>query len=93
MGFVNLPAPLSIVIPTLNAAPLLAATTAALMEGVEMGLVRELVISDGGSRDETRDAARELGAVWISGPAGRGGQLARGANAALSPETARLFSL
>lgn len=85
MGFRKMPAPLSIIIPTLNAAPLLAATTAALMEGVEMGLVRELVISDGGSTDETAEAARELGAVWVSGPASRGGQLARGAQAASAP--------
>ncbi|MGI3183702.1 TIGR04283 family arsenosugar biosynthesis glycosyltransferase [Nioella aestuarii] len=80
-----MPAPLSIVIPTLNAAPLLAASTASLMEGVEMGLVRELVLSDGGSTDETAKAAKELGAVWVSGPASRGGQLARGAKAASAP--------
>lgn len=85
MGFRKMPAPLSVIIPTLNAAPLLAATTTALMEGVEMGLVRELVISDGGSTDETIDAAKELGALWISGPACRGGQLARGAGVASSP--------
>jgi len=78
-------APLSIVIPTLNAAPLLAATTSALMEGVETGLVRELILSDGGSTDETERAAQELGAVWVSGPAGRGGQLARGAEKADAP--------
>jgi rSAM/selenodomain-associated transferase 2 len=78
-------APLSIVIPTLNAAPQLVGTTSALMEGVEIGLVRELVISDGGSDDDTAAAARALGAVWVSGPAGRGGQLARGAGAASAP--------
>lgn len=78
-------APLSIVIPTLNAAPLLAATTSALMEGVEMGLVCELVLSDGGSTDETEQAARELGAVWVRGPRGRGGQLARGAAQTSAP--------
>ena len=50
-----------------------------------MGLVRELVISDGGSSDETALAARELGAVWVAGPASRGGQLARGAQAATGP--------
>ena len=80
-----MPAPLSVVIPTLNAAPLLAGSTAALMEGVEMGLVKELVLSDGGSADETAEAAKELGAVWVSGPASRGGQLARGAQAASAP--------
>ena len=54
-------APLSIVIPTLNAAPQLAGTASALMEGVEIGLVRELVISDGGSADDTAAAARAFG--------------------------------
>lgn len=71
-------APLSIVIPTLNAGDDLPACLAALMEGVAGGLVRELVISDGGSNDATRELARAVGAVWVEGPAGRGGQLARG---------------
>lgn len=78
-------APLSIVIPTLDAAEVLPTTTEALLEGVARGLVRELVISDGGSGDETAAAARALGAVRVGGPAGRGGQLARGARAAQAP--------
>lgn len=73
-----MPAPLSVVIPTLNAAEALPATAEALLEGASSGLVRELVISDGGSTDDTRALADELGAVWVSGPAGRGGQLRRG---------------
>ncbi len=77
-----MPAPLSVVIPTLNAAEALPATTDALLEGATSGLVRELVISDGGSTDGTEAAARELGAVWVNGPAGRGAQLARGVAAA-----------
>ncbi len=75
-------APLSIVIPTLNAAQALPATADALLEGVTSGLVRELVISDGGSDDAIADVAEALGAVLIEGPAGRGGQLARGVAAA-----------
>jgi glycosyltransferase involved in cell wall biosynthesis len=71
-------APLSIVIATLNAGDELAICLPALMEGVEAGLVRELVISDGGSGDGTKALADAAGAVWIEGPAGRGGQLARG---------------
>ncbi|HHC29608.1 MAG TPA: glycosyltransferase, partial [Rhodobacterales bacterium] len=71
-------APLSIVIPTLNAGDDLPACLAALMEGVSGGLVRELVISDGGSQDATRAIALAAGAVWVEGQAGRGGQLARG---------------
>jgi len=78
-------APLSIVIPTLDAAAALPTTTEALLEGVARGLVRELVISDGGSGDGTAAAARALGAVWVSSPAGRGGQLAHGAQVAQAP--------
>ncbi|GKY89528.1 glycosyl transferase [Sinisalibacter aestuarii] len=69
---------MSIVIPTLNAEAVLPGCLAALMDGVEAGLVRELVVSDGGSVDATRDIAQAAGAIWVEGPAGRGGQLRRG---------------
>lgn len=72
-------APVSIVIPTLNACSEMPATLAALAEGLQAGLIRELVISDGGSQDGIAGLAAEAGAVLIAGPAGRGGQLARGA--------------
>ena len=77
-----MPAPLSVIIPTLNAAASLPGTAAALMAGVEAGLIRELVVSDGGSKDATAPIAAELGAVIVEGPPGRGGQLARGVAAA-----------
>lgn len=41
----------------------------------------ELVVSDGGSRDRTREIAASLGAHVVEGPAGRGAQLNRGAAA------------
>jgi rSAM/selenodomain-associated transferase 2 len=75
-------APISVVIPTLDAAEALPATLATLMEGLAEGLVRDLVITDGGSRDATRAIAEEAGAVWVTGPPGRGGQLRRGCAAA-----------
>jgi len=75
-------APLSIVIPTLNSADDLPDTLVCLMEGLETGLVRELIISDGGSQDTTSVIAQNIGAVFLSGEAGRGGQLSRGAGAA-----------
>lgn len=75
-------APISIVIPTLNAAPVLADTLAPLVAGVAEGLVRELVVSDGGSSDDTLEIAEATGARIVTGPPGRGGQLARGADAA-----------
>ena len=71
-------APLSIVIPTLNAGGELPGSLACLMQGVEAGLVRELVVSDGGSTDGTVEMAEEVGAVVIHGAPGRGGQIARG---------------
>ncbi|MGJ8585499.1 MAG: TIGR04283 family arsenosugar biosynthesis glycosyltransferase [Marinosulfonomonas sp.] len=78
-------APLSIVIPTLNAAEHLPGTLASLMEGIEDGILRELIISDGGSQDATCQIAEAAGAVLVTGGAGRGAQLQRGAEAAGGP--------
>jgi len=77
-----MPAQLSIVMPTLNAADRLGPVLGALKPGLDIGLIRELVISDGGSSDATEEIAEEVGATWISGPRGRGGQLLRGAEVA-----------
>lgn len=77
-----MPARLSIVIPTLNAADTLPATADSLLEGAGSGLVRDLVISDGGSTDATIPIATELGATIVTGAKGRGGQIARGVAAA-----------
>ena len=75
-------AKLSIIFPTLNAADGLARSLPALAEGLEAGVIRELVISDGGSQDATRAIADEAGALLVEGDASRGGQLRRGARAA-----------
>ncbi len=72
-------AELSVVIPTLDAESVLSGTLAPLMEGVASGLIRELIISDGGSGDATRQIADEVGAIVVTGAASRGGQLRRGA--------------
>jgi hypothetical protein len=77
-----MPAEISIVIPTLNAAEGLCKCLPALMEGLHGGLIRELIISDGGSEDATADLAEEAGAVFLTGSASRGGQLRRGCTAA-----------
>lgn len=77
-----MPAPISIVIPTLNAEDVLPASLHALMEGLHSGLIRELIISDGGSTDLTAQIADEAGAGIVTGPASRGGQLQRGCEAA-----------
>ena len=66
----------SVIIPTLNAAPFLAATLAALA-GVD-----DIVVADGGSTDGTRELATALGARTVRAAAGRGSQLIAGARAA-----------
>lgn len=80
-----MPAPIAVIIPCLNAAHALPATTEALLGGLTDGLVAELILSDGGSKDAITDVARELGATMVTGPKGRGGQIARGVAAARAP--------
>ncbi len=75
-------APLSVIIPTLNAAGDLPRSIPPLMEGVEAGVIRQLVITDGGSTDETVKMAEGMGADLVQGAASRGGQIGRGAAAA-----------
>ncbi|WP_293448809.1 TIGR04283 family arsenosugar biosynthesis glycosyltransferase [Planktotalea sp.] len=75
-------APISVVIPVLNAGNALSSCAASLMEGVEAGLIRELIVSDGGSHDATQQIADEIGGVWVSGGSSRGGQLQRGCKVA-----------
>jgi rSAM/selenodomain-associated transferase 2 len=75
-------AALSVIIPTLNAGQSLPDCFAALFEGVQAGLVREVVVSDGGSSDGTRALAEAAGAVLREGAPSRGGQMRRGAEVA-----------
>lgn len=75
-------AALSIILPTLNAAEALPACLAALIEGLEAGLIRELIVTDGGSDDATLEIAEAAGAVIVQGAPSRGGQLRRGARVA-----------
>lgn len=70
---------LSVVIPTLQAGGILAATLDAVTGGVGVG---EVVVADSGSTDGTRAIAAEAGARVIAAPRGRGIQLAAGAAAA-----------
>ncbi|WP_123791225.1 TIGR04283 family arsenosugar biosynthesis glycosyltransferase [Pacificibacter maritimus] len=75
-------APISVIIPTLNVAANLPDCLARTMEGLNAGALRELVISDGGSSDDISTLAHAVGAELVTGEAGRGGQLIRGAQAA-----------
>jgi rSAM/selenodomain-associated transferase 2 len=76
---------ISVVIPTLDAGAMLARTLDELRSARERGLVREIIVSDGGSRDATLDLARRRGCTLVEGQAGRGTQLASGAGLASSP--------
>jgi len=71
--------PLSVVIPALDAAAVLPRCLAALEEGRRSGLLREVVVVDGGSRDGTRHTAVSLGAHVIETAKCRGTQLKAGA--------------
>ncbi len=73
-----MPAPISIIIPTLNCETDLYETLGSLFEGIENDLIRELIISDGGSADKTKSIAYEVGAVFIEGPTSRGLQISKG---------------
>lgn len=75
---------ISVVIPTLNAERELTASLSALVPGAVQGLVREVIIADGGSSDETRAIADVAGAEFIRAEKGRGSQLAAGAELAKS---------
>ncbi len=76
---------ISVVIPTLNAEPALTATLTALVPAVVDGLVREVIIVDGGSTDRTLRIAEQSGARIERTSPGRGAQIARGAEIAKGP--------
>lgn len=73
---------MSIVILARNAAATLPTVLAALGEGQRGVLVREVLLIDGDSTDETVRQAEAAGAKVLIVPAGRGSQLAAGAVAA-----------
>lgn len=74
------PLPLTIVIPTLNAAIGLDHTLAAIA-----GAAAEILVVDGGSTDDTAAIAARHGATLREAHRGRGAQLQAGAAAATSP--------
>jgi rSAM/selenodomain-associated transferase 2 len=76
---------ISVVVPTLNAESDLPRTLAALVPAAIEGIVREVIIADGGSTDATARIAEATGAHFIAGEPGRGQQLAAGAGAAKGP--------
>ncbi len=75
---------ISVVIPTQNAQSGLTATLTALVSASVQGIIREVIIADGGSNDATAEIANVAGAKFIRGTSGRGAQLAAGAGEARS---------
>ncbi|MEO7741922.1 MAG: TIGR04283 family arsenosugar biosynthesis glycosyltransferase [Usitatibacter sp.] len=69
--------PLSIIVPVLDEAPGIAATLAALAPARARGV--EVVVVDGGSRDDTRSLAAPLADRVIEAPRGRAAQMNAGA--------------
>ena len=75
-----MPSKLSVVIPSLNAANDLPLCLASLLPGVETGLLKEVILVDGGSEDATRRIAEGAGATVLTCPEpGRAAQLRHGA--------------
>jgi len=73
---------ISVVIPTLNAEEGLSACLAALVPATVEGLVREVIVVDGGSTDRTLRIVDQAGAKIVKSLPGRGKQLRAGAQAA-----------
>ena len=63
---------ISVVIPTLNAEGTLTGTLAALVPAAVDGLVREVIVVDGGSRDRTAQIVDSAGAELMRCDGGRG---------------------
>ncbi len=76
---------ISAVIPTLDAERHLGRTLAALIPAAVDGLVREVIIADGGSRDATLSIADHAGAEIVKSEPGRGAQMRAGAARARFP--------
>lgn len=76
---------ISVVIPTLNAEEGLPACLTALVPAAVQGIVREVVVVDGGSSDRTLKIIEQAGAEVLHAAPGRGEQLALGAAQARQP--------
>lgn len=75
-------APVSVIIPTLNADQVLCHVLSSLGEGLEAGLIREVIFADGGSSDHTSALAEASGAILVTSEPGRGTQLRAGCDKA-----------
>ncbi len=76
------PEMISVVIPTLDAAADLPRALAPLVQGMADGLIKQVIVADGGSADETVAIAEAAGCDVVTSAAGRAKQLRAGAAAA-----------
>ncbi|TCT05693.1 glycosyltransferase [Aquabacter spiritensis] len=70
---------ISVIIPTLNAERDLVPTLAALVPGVTGGVLRDVILADGGSNDDTAAIADAAGCVLLAGERDVGARLRQGA--------------
>lgn len=76
---------ISVVIPTLNSEDRLVETLAGLISATMSGVLREVIVADGGSVDRTYEIAEDAGARWVAcDRPNRGAQLQAGADVARS---------
>jgi rSAM/selenodomain-associated transferase 2 len=76
---------LSVIIPTFNAELQLPATLTALVQAAVNGIVRDVIVVDGGSTDRTKSVADQAGTEFLTADKGRGAQLSAGAGLAKFP--------
>lgn len=76
---------ISVIIPTLDAEATLGETLSSLVPAAVEGLVKEVIVVDGGSSDATVRVVDGAGATLVTAPRGRGSQLAAGADKARFP--------
>lgn len=77
-----MPAPISVIIPTLNVAAQIGPCLSALSEALTEGMITEVIFADGGSTDATDEIAEDVGATFLPCPKGRGTQMAKAAREA-----------
>jgi glycosyltransferase involved in cell wall biosynthesis len=76
---------ITVIVPTMNSENGLAACLTALVTPTVEGIVREVIVVDGGSTDRTGDIIDQAGATLVRSAPGRGVQLAAGADRARMP--------